>query len=514
MARSGIGTSARADLPSKNADIIGVDCSSGPQIVQWTEMREGFPISYVKTDSTTNALRIEFPASLTPGVTNAFYEVNDPDGAIEFAVVDGVIRRLDDNQVVGPWSEFLPGTVQKATAAHADVDALLPWNQGTILSDSLGLTPALARSLVEANYVIRTTRTYGVGPSSAADFANLNEAFDFLDGKAIFDKAIAILQLEAGDIVHDEPVRIMHPYGKQIRILGAALTGAAPDHSDFSGIEADGRAMLRSRFSSRLVFSSSSSGGIFIGTACNTIDNVLIESQGSSGSGVVVGYNSIDFAGASAKLNNVSVHGFSSYGIQCANNGGLELRGRGIASYNSVYGFLVSEQALIKGAGARVAQALYSGSYSFYVLDSATLKTQDLISIGGYGIRSYHGSSIISTSTGRLISSSTSIGILSSRNSHITFQGQISDSANRAVYVADASSAYIVGSTISNSGGFAIQALGASSVNFQAGILDPSGNQTIYAADAAFVRADNVTGLPSYSPAQNTVGSHNSYIRV
>ena len=184
----------------------------------------------------------------TRGVGGQFYEISDPDGAVEFAVVDGEIRRLDDNLLPAAWSDIAKGLVQKATNAEAAVDALLPWGSGTALNEDLGMTPALTRVLVEENYLIRNSITYSVGPSGSADFVDLNEAFEFLDGKTLASGANVYLALEPGRILHTKSIVINHPQALRIHIQGAPMLGAVPTKDDFTGDQTLDLAMLRSRF--------------------------------------------------------------------------------------------------------------------------------------------------------------------------------------------------------------------------------------------------------------------------
>ncbi len=514
MVRSSIGRTARADLPVKDVEIIGVDCSSAAQIVQWTQVREGFPVSYVKTDSSSNALRIEFPASVTGGASGVFYEITEPDGAVEFAVVDGEVRRLDDNELPDEWSETAPGLVEKATIAEASNDALMPWGTGTTLSHDLGMTPEATRALVETNYVIRTNKFYAVGPSGAADFANLNEAYEFLNGKVILDRAIVTLQLEAGDIIHNSPVRIHHPYGHQIRILGATMTGAAPDFSDLTGVEADDRALLRSRFGSRIVFENST-GGLYIMTACRSIENVLIEAISTGSYGVFVGYDAEYSSGASVTLRNCSIHGFGNSGVIATRNSSIGISGKCISCHNTYYGFYANRGGAIYSSGDRFLQGLYNGSRNFIAQYDASIDCSSIVSLGGKGVLVSTNSRLYSTNSQGLIDGSTSQGIYVRDGSTARFTGEISNSVDSGISCIFSSMILANGSTVANSSGTsAVYTSNHSYCYFNGSTLAPTGNQQIYASEASFVRATGVIGTPSYSPAPGTAGNYNAYIRT
>jgi hypothetical protein len=514
MARSGVGHSARASLALKEVNVIGVDCAAGEQRVQWSELREGFPVSYVKTDGGPNSLIIEFPSDLDNGTLGASYKIDVPDGNAEFAVVDGAIRKLSDNHLEETWTTTKRGLVQKADQSDVELDQDLPWDVGTLLSDELGMTPDATRRLVDANYAIRKNTVFNVGPSATSDFANLNDAYDFLNTKVLLNGTIVTLQLEAGDIVHTQPVRIYHPQGIRIRIYGASLTNLAPEHSSFTGDEVTDRATLRSWASTRLVFSGSS-GGLYISTGCRDIRDLLVEGFNSTGSGIFVGYDGEYSAGASAILRNVAVHGFPSNGITVTRKSNVDVRNRLVVSHNGSYGVFASFGANFHGGSEKALHLVYNGSYNLYALYGSTIYAASLASVGGRGIIAHSNSRVTCAGVNNLVSGSNYYGLIAGYSAQISFIGLIKDCAQSVVYAYYQSAITAPNSTFENSAGSrAVYANSCSFVYCHNCTLAASGSQNVTAGDGSFVRIDSLIGSPVLSPPANSLGNHNSYIRA
>lgn len=119
-----------------------------------------------------------------------------------------------------------------------------------------------------------------------ADFATLQEAHDSLYGAMISPDVYVTIQIAAG--IHAiAAVRVWHPDGPRIKIVGAPLPGAFPIAADVAATIAATRTAVRARFATILTISGGS-GIIVERGGLGLIDNILFDHDGT-GAGSALG---------------------------------------------------------------------------------------------------------------------------------------------------------------------------------------------------------------------------------
>ena len=240
--------------------------------------------------------------------------------------------------------------------------------------------------------LITTDTTYNVGSHASDDFSDLNAALAFLADKVIRAGKTVTLALRAETHNYTSAVTVDHPNGQQIKIVGAALNGAALTSADFTvtGHSSTERAtdnaahlaVLNAKYATKLEFSG---GGITVkGAGLGKLENILITNIGST----VYGLN----IEADISLANLSVHGCTSTNIRASGTIDVTAIGSLTATASAAYGFILQYGCSCHGATSLI--ALGNSNQGIYLVHQATLVAANVYARGNgsHGLDVYLGS--------------------------------------------------------------------------------------------------------------------------
>lgn len=228
--------------------------------------------------------------------------------------------------------------------------------------------------------------------------------------------------------------------------------------------------------------------GININNSSNVSSSGGLDSSYNSGSGVVASWYSMVRTTASS---GVGMSNNGAYGTQCSFTSAAVIANAVITS-NANYGLYITYQSIAYAIGANISNNASGGgiacSYSSYVaVNTATINNNT-----GYGIYSTQTSQVSADSA--VINSNTSAGVRVTMNSNV----------------------YVSNATIRLNGGRGISMEMASVAYVSTSTVSSNTTHDLYASDMSYIYGVGVTGTPApvLSPAANTLGNTQSYIRT
>lgn len=433
------------------------------------------------------------PANATgvwAGQTNKFAQFTGAVWTVEDAAVQTVVGSIADGKY---WRRTANGWVElKATEAAAGLVQLATVAEvRDRTSAEKSVTPA---SLASAALWITEDEVYTIGSGTVDDFADLNEALYYLKTFLIAEGATVTLNLRAEQHVYAADIVIDHVHGRRIDIVGAALTGADPVRGDFAvtGHDAAARAadaaanlaMLRGKYNTELVLNGCSL--IVAGDGLGTVDNLLITGDGTVANGIAL-------ANCAVRIGTVAIHGFGDDALYLS-NADVVVFGAYSASGGAADGIesLACSSVLTTGAGDIL---VYGNAVCGLSISDST---SAVVRFGARGNGAY--GCYITQGTLRLNGASTASdnGARGLHNIRGRFgcNGHVLTASNNASYGASCEQAV---------GDFRNTVAAANGYNGFYANLGSDMDVTGYAA------VGNGSGVSS--PALNTVGNSNSYIK-
>lgn len=311
-----------------------------------------------------------------------------------------------------------------------------------------------------------------------SQYATIHEALEATSALTIPNDVLVKIQLAAGDHVVNVatgPILFAHPYGSRIVIEGAALTGAFPNASTSEAGNASSstvEATLRSRFPTRIVCQGQH--GLFVEhSSIGGLRNLLFigDATATDWCGVIAGEWRDRESGGGIWAQDCWAHGFGGDGWR-VHSGRLTGRRFG-ASHNLKHGFRGTNVSKIEAIERWIStRNAFNGIHAqdIGLLDGST-------SANDFSYNGFRGIGVELNSAGRF---------------------------DR------------IGSNVTNLDGNGVEAALAlynSAILFQ--VPGVTGAGTLFKADmdSSIQFLTLPTGSPTYSPALNTSGNANSYIR-
>lgn len=334
--------------------------------------------------------------------------------------------------------------------------------------------------------------TKTVGPAS--DFATIAAAYDWLKTKIIAKGVFVTLQFTSGVHTIATTISLDYKYGTQVKWKGAAMLGADPNAAAFvitgsgSGPRATDNAnhltMLRARYATELRFS----GGArleFVNSGFGLMDDLLIVGDGSTGGGGVRLDNSRGTVGT------VSAHAWGENGFAVMNGSVLEIQTVFTGSDCDLEGLRV-DKSVQTGDGAIVccSNGQFGVQDTFAKCERGT--TVNCRGNGGSGHQNNYSDVLIS-----------GVATLSTNASN----GSITSFGRTRFGSAPVVASNGVSGITAKTGGVVAAVNAVLTTNTTYGFL---------ADEGSFINAvgASATGsVSNYSPAINTVGNANSYIK-
>lgn len=430
--------------------------------------------------------------------------------------------------------------VPKGAVEHPQreiVNAIVLAGIAPLAADLTQLDQAIRRR-VDQMWIVEDT-TYTVGSDPGDDFADLNQALDFLKLKLILEKVTVTLALRAETHNYATDIVIDHTTGHRINIVGAAMTGAVPGNADFviTGHTAGQRAadsgnhltMLNARYATKLQLDGCSI--VVRGGGLGLLDKVLVRGDGTAFHGIFVD-------GSRCGFGDVSIHGFGQRGLHAQS---ADLRGQGSVSASGCGSFGFGLDASSVYGGALIAYSNASNGIAYIYGSSAQIGQQHGRGNGGHGM-SIGGATVRMNNLAVGQFNSNAIGGVSvddtGRMILNTFAIETLNNGASGTIVEDGSTLYGAGTyiTTTGNGGAGIDAVkcgdiiladlvannnGGNGIRASRGsrVLAPTGGANGNGATDALADADSFIdltggGAGTYSPAANTVGNANSYIKT
>jgi len=304
-----------------------------------------------------------------------------------------------------------------------------------------------------------------------ADFATLQEAHDSLYGAMISPDVYVTIQIAAG--IHAiANVRVWHPDGPRIKIVGAPLPGAFPIAADVAATIAATRALVRARFATILTISGAS-GIIVERGGLGLVDNILFDHDGT-GAGLNLGCV-------------VAVEGRVTLGrvaaIGCAIAGG---NGAGLAA--EITGQIDAGPEFFIAHCDELARSHNRGRIW---LDGSAAPNQRVLAYAKRGVAARGNGSI--RIGGATVTSCNLWGLWVENEGTIDIQAGVTLSGNTVN----------LGANGGRIDGKLAPHLGA-----------PSAANSIVANEGGYIDLEGATGSLVCSPAANTVGNANSFVRI
>lgn len=359
--------------------------------------------------------------------------------------------------------------------------------------------------------------TITIGSNPDDDYETIPEAMAWLATRPIARGAIVTLSLRAEQHVYNgDSVVISHPDADRIRLVGAPLSGADPVEGDFAvtghgssaraANAATNLAMLRGKYASELRFTGGAQLVIRDGLAL--IDDLLVTSDGTSAA-------CVDVFSGTLIVGTLSVHGASEANIRCRGNSIAMLEAVLTSTASGLHGVLVTDPAAFISITSPVICAGNAG-HGITSTIGATVNMNRLVSrgngqsgafsqaaasvrIGGggfmlngnaaSGVHCQAGASFVAVSGGEMNGNGAD-GCRAERNSLISLSTATSASDNTEA---------------------GLRAMHGGMIIANSAVTGGNGTFAVHATDGSYI--GNAGGSGTASPAVNTSGNNNSYIR-
>ena len=240
-----------------------------------------------------------------------------------------------------------------------------------------------------ALFVSSTGNDTNDGLTSATPFKTPHKAFNWLSRFKITDDATVTINVAAGSYYFTAPIKLYHPDGMRIRMVGAAMLGNRTSGVDATGsgdkLQSTGssaaqraadlafnKAKIEARWATKLYFSNGSDGLLAVGGHLGWCDKIALIGDGSAAigasnyDGTANGNTTIKFSPDSAIVGFGNYNLFNQFGGSIYAGNATVVGAGNYNLFNSFGGSIYAGNANIDNAGGTGLLAKGSGSVIYY----------------------------------------------------------------------------------------------------------------------------------------------------